>query len=144
LLLPRCRPRIYAPTGAAGSCAFGGFQAPAPRDPTTIDSVTATQTLPAKWTLDGSDFGLGILASGSPYLVLIDCTTKAALPNQSGVPTPTDMSSQLKKSTDGGVPTYQLNYPLQSKNLVRGACYSLNFVFNICPLSTRQWLFKVK
>ncbi|KAG2423945.1 hypothetical protein HXX76_014886 [Chlamydomonas incerta] len=113
-------------------CAFVGFRPPLSSSPDAVQTVTATQTVPVKWSV-GGDYGM-ILASGpllTPYLTRVDCTSwSSAGVDQTGVPAPTDMSSLLQY--DPTSTQYQLNYQLKGK-VFGGKCYTLTFIFNICP-----------
>ncbi|KAG2432092.1 hypothetical protein HXX76_009019 [Chlamydomonas incerta] len=131
----------------AAQCAFSGFQPPLS---TAVQSVTATQTLPVKWSVTGN-YGMILVgrgrgevgqASGTPYLTRVDCATwSAAGVDQTGVPGPTDMSSLLQY--DAASTTYHLNYQLKTK-VFSGKCYTLTFTFNICPTVNRVIKLSVK
>ncbi|KAG2423668.1 hypothetical protein HXX76_015185 [Chlamydomonas incerta] len=112
----------------AAQCYFRGFLPPLTNSDTQVFKVTATQTLPVKWSVSG-DYGM-LLADNTPYLTGVDCGTWQPLADQSGVPAPTDMSSLLQY--DSSSTTYHLNYQLKTK-VFGGRCYTLTFIFKICP-----------
>jgi hypothetical protein len=52
---------------------FTGFSSPV-ANPPTLNQVNGGQAIPMKWSL-GADYGLGILASGSPTVRQVTCST---------------------------------------------------------------------
>jgi lysophospholipase L1-like esterase len=65
--------------GVARPCAyqFAGFFSPVNNMP-TINSMNAGRAVPIKFSL-GGDFGLAVVAQGSPTSVAVDCGTQAAV-----------------------------------------------------------------
>ena len=58
-------------------CAFSGFAAPVDNLP-TVNTMQTGRAVPLKFGL-GGDYGLSILASGSPSSVQVSCDTQAEL-----------------------------------------------------------------
>ena len=82
--------------------AFTGFLAPV-GNPPAINLVNAGQAIPIQFSL-GGDFGLGILAAGSPTVQQISCAT--GVPVNTSTETDTAGSSGLQYNATTGTYTY--------------------------------------
>lgn len=82
--------------------AFTGFQAPV-ANPPVLNQVNRGQAIPIKFSL-GGDFGLGILAAGSPTATQINCAS--GVPVNTGTLTDTAGGSGLQYNSSTGSYTY--------------------------------------
>jgi hypothetical protein len=102
--------------------AFTGFLAPV-GNPPAINLVNAGQAIPIQFSL-GGDFGLGILAAGSPSVQQISCAT--GVPVNTSTETDTAGSSGLQYNATTGTYTYVWKTSKASKGTCQVFTLGLN------------------
>ncbi|MET3721879.1 PxKF domain-containing protein [Arthrobacter sp. UYEF21] len=124
--------RVVIP--ASSGYDFGGFQAPVDAAP-TLNIMTAGRAVPMQFSL-GGDFGLDVLAAGSPTSVTVTCETGATLAEVET--TSTAGSSSLSYSP--GNATY--TYVWKTEKVWAGTCRM--FYLKLNDETTNTALFKYR
>lgn len=122
-------------------CTFDGFYSPLDRQADVVNVITASQTVPCKFSLKG-DYGLDILRSNPFDLVDIDCDDFTELDSSLVEVTTAQLGSAL--TYDASSDMYQINFKAKDR-VVRGKCYALKLrmASDICE-TPRKILLRVK
>jgi hypothetical protein len=94
-----------------------------------MNRITATQTLPVKFSL-GGDFGLGVKAAGYPQLVHASCTGGEVNKVETDVSS-AEYTSAVRYDSDND--QYSFGVKLKAmKSVVVGNCYKLRVRITSC------------
>ena len=118
-------------------CNFTGFAQPVDMDKPNL--ISASQTIPLKFSL-GGNYGLNILAAGSPSIKQVDCTSAAADED-----TVAQLYTPPQLTYVAGADQYTQPFSFKNAQVQPGGkCYLLSMVLNTCAGTSHDVLFKTK
>lgn len=116
---------------------FGGFYEPV-QNPSAVNKAEAGSSIPLKFTL-GGNYGMNILAAGSPSSQQVSCTSPYA-PIGASSPTVSNETPSLVIEKDGEVWKYK--YIWKTDKAWQGTCRLLTVSFNDGTSKTALFQFK--